>query len=309
MTTNPTNRQTTADTIRIIVDRLRIVQRGCTVRTVSVRDVIRVASAAARDGWAVADRREKLPSSYRYTAYGSLVECVRDGAWVLIDVGRQQCGSAGRLTSIDARWRPETVEARVARTREHMRADPLVVRVPVRRLASIAADPRGFPGAECSVRRPDGAWDLYGAAGDRIGTAWALDTTAAMRDPTNGLRLSYADSARARYYEHADTLAAALAERDAKTAAIERLLAERRAGERERRRERLLARVGSLTAGYSDARACGHCDAGIRAWAAARGIGIDALVPLRALIGDADRRAQAVALAVARRAIAARAAA
>jgi len=76
---------------------------------------------------------------------------------------------------------------------------------------------------------------------------------------------------------------------------------------RDARRTRLLARVShKLVATFDDARACGFCAAGITDWAAGRGIALDAEVPIAVLARDGDRRAQAVALLVARRALAVR---
>lgn len=70
------------------------------------------------------------------------------------------------------------------------------------------------------------------------------------------------------------------------------------------RKARLFARVSRVVARYADARAAGFCDAGITAWCRARGIRVDSAVSLRRLLSDSDRSAQALALRIARRAIA-----
>lgn len=70
-----------------------------------------------------------------------------------------------------------------------------------------------------------------------------------------------------------------------------------------RRAARLLCRGASLAATIDDARAAGHCRAGIEAWCRARDIDPATAVQIRTLYTDTDQRAQALALQVAIKAI------
>ncbi len=120
------------------------------------------------------------------------------------------------------------------------------------------------------------------------------------------------------YYEHGTDYAQCYAEQERKAdlyrAGAERERIARLQGEQEKqnakrftRAAKLLARIGqTITATFADARASGQCDAGIKAWAANRGFDLSASVPLATLFADPDPRAVAVALHVAKTAIAQR---
>jgi hypothetical protein len=174
------------------------------------------------------------------------------------------------------------------------------VEIPAKLLAQLRAlvgegkilfDAAALP-REIAVRH-DGKVTRYGLRGSRL-----VRTGVAVRMP--------ADLASFGRYEHATSLRGCAVEikRKRKTVAAARKLALMTA--RNERRARLLARVSArLTANFEDARACGFCAAGISAWAAERGVSLDSSVSLTTLAHDSDRRAQAVALLVARKFIAA----
>ena len=105
-------------------------------------------------------------------------------------------------------------------------------------------------------------------------------------------------------WEHGATREACRVEITRKRAVVKEQARAKRLAARHERRVRLLARLTTtLTAGYDDARAVGYCEPGIAAWAAERGIALNATVPISMLMKDTDRRAQAVALRVARKAL------
>jgi hypothetical protein len=116
-------------------------------------------------------------------------------------------------------------------------------------------------------------------------------------------------------WEHAVTRSACGPEIERKIAALQAAKSEAEFREAERvrdariakrndRRAALLARLSTqIVARYADAREVGFCDAGIKAWAADRGINLTSSVPLYVLSHDPSRSAQALALKLARRAL------
>jgi hypothetical protein len=103
-------------------------------------------------------------------------------------------------------------------------------------------------------------------------------------------------------YEHGITLADCRREIAHKRKAVAQRKLEAALAKRQERFARLFARVATNAhATVDDARAAGYCTAGIQAWCTERGVDPTGAVPLATLAHDADRRAQTVALLVARK--------
>lgn len=106
------------------------------------------------------------------------------------------------------------------------------------------------------------------------------------------------------YWEHGETIEACHAEAVRKRELAAENARVKALDARQQRKARLLARLSTkLAATFTDALAVGYCDSGISSWCAARGIDPSGSVPIATLANDTDRRAQMVALAVARKCI------
>ncbi len=241
------------------------VQSRCKERTLTVQDVIRTARNADADGTAYDDGGKVTAASYKYRWTTTTAGGARqpDGT-VRVSVSRS--GSA-TVTAPAKHWRDVTVAADVLR----------------------------LPGAEFGIRQSDGSFKVYAADCRELGVAVPMPADLQSRFGK---------------WEHGTDAAACLAEiehkravvakeradheeftRNAEQIARERIKAERRA--------KLLARIGTQThVSYADARACGMCDAGIRAFAAKVGItDTTATVPL----ADVFRHEPAYAVKLAKR--------
>lgn len=110
------------------------------------------------------------------------------------------------------------------------------------------------------------------------------------------------------YYEHGATIEECRAEA-ARKIEVAKLEQKRiKLSGRNLRAARLLARISTkLVADFNDARAVGHCRAGIETWCQSRGIDINGSVPVSILMKDSDARARIVALRIAQNCIANRA--
>jgi len=121
----------------------------------------------------------------------------------------------------------------------------------------------------------------------------------------SGVAVSATDSAGKAYFEHGRTIKECQAEAQRKRDLVAEAAKIKALNAKMQRKARLLARLSTkLTANFTDARSVGHCNAGILSWCTSRGIDPNGSVSLSTLSHDADRRAQLVALQVARRCIA-----
>jgi hypothetical protein len=129
----------------------------------------------------------------------------------------------------------------------------------------------------------------YNAKGQRTGVCCYLPKD--LRDAHGGWN----------QWEHAKTAKGLAHEIAFKRLKIRDAAAAARLEKKQERKARLLARLSKrLQATYQDARSCGFCHAGIRAWADHHGVPIDGSVALDILAHDNNRSAQVVALHVAR---------
>lgn len=263
----PTPKQA-AELVRRVEDALAVQSRH-KERKLGVQEVIAVARKASANGTAHADGGKVTASSYKYR-------------WTT-------------TTATASRQADGTVAVRVSRS------GSATVTAPAKHWQDVttANDVLRFPGAVVGIRQTDGSFRVYGDDGRELGVA--------VRMP---------DDLRNRFgrWEHGTTVAVCLAEIDHKRTvyAEEKSKAEAEANRRradaeaeakrrakESRRVALLARIGTQTPiTYADARACGMCDAGIRAFAAKLGISdTTATIPL----AEVFRHEPAYALRLAKR--------
>lgn len=234
--------------------------------------------------------RDTVASSYNYPAYSTAYGICAVDDTVYWDVNRDYCGrtSPFELSKIQKRWKPATREAFVRRAVEHASPQNTIPR----KIARLMMSACELPGALFGVRVSHRHVRLYDSKGKHLTDAWLL--------PHHNPRCEHP------YWEHADTLREARAERRRKIEIAEAAAREKRITERNARLAARVAKISTkITAEYDDARALGYCAPGIEAWARSRGIDITAAVPLAILARDSDARAQKLALHLARKYVAA----
>jgi hypothetical protein len=279
--------------------RLEAVQERARTRLEGRTNLLAIARTAAIKGRACSDR-VYVGKHYPGTAWQTEIVAYRDDALGVVRLTsyRRRCGTMS--------WGGGVTQARVSAAE----AESVTAGAPALPVAVAARlTHTGLPGEAFALH--DGprrkSAQPYDAAGHRLCRAWVM--TGPWRAVT-GRRWFHAATRRAAEAEivqiaeicaweedHARSVQAAIREEQER---------QKREAAKVARRERLLARLSTaLAACWNDARGMGYCDAGIRAWASQHGIAEPetARVPLRMLVADEDRRAQALALEVARRAI------
>jgi hypothetical protein len=280
--------------------RLDDVQKRQRVRCESRTDILAIARRAAILGRACSDR-VYVGKHYPGTAWQTEIMAYRDDALGVVRLTsyRRRCGTMS--------WGGGVTTARVSAA-EAERVTAGAPALPVAIAARLTHT--GLPGEAYALYdgpRRESA-QPYDAAGHRMCRAWVLPREWRV----TGSRWWHAETRRAAETEivrAAEALAwAEDYERTWQAAIQEDQERSARKAAKAERRERLLARLTTtLSACWEDALAAGYCQAGIRAWASQHGIAEPetARVPLRELVADEDRRAQALALEMARRAISA----
>ena len=291
MSTRHESIQTAMGLAMRIVDEVEGANGRKRARTADPEQVAMAIGRVARTEWGWdTSGRQSVANAYKYPADYVGWDVVHDGdrlAWAVNRLSTSHSTPLG-CSQWQAGWSPDVIRQRVNAALAGVADDSGLVAAAARLHGSC-----GLPSGVYGIAM-DGASKhvrVYSGAHRHCGDAWRLSRW----DGTD------------RYWEHAPTRAEALAERGHKRDRWEAARVADRLAERQRRIADRLARYApKLAATWADARGAGYCQQGIQAWAEARGLELDAAIPLRALTADTDPRAQRVALLVASRAVAAR---
>ena len=281
-------------------------QSGAKVRTQPSDIALQSAILCALTGDRIAHNTDRVANSYRGQAFGSVAFARREGDDIVVGWGRVrcQCGSYGSgFTSAE-----HAPSVRV--NRRHLLAS-----VGLAHLANVGPTSvvtTNSPGQQELLGGQGQGGDLFGIR--RHGIIERYEVAPALSSRKTNKLDKYApcgvsvqfprtDGVEGAYWEHGADIAACRAEYAHKLD-VNKISAEQaRLNAKQARAARLVLRFcPNLPVRYADARAVGHCDAGIRGWCQRHGIDPNGPMTLGALqaLAQGDGQALRVAERVAR---------